>query len=542
MNKQLKILHEINGIEKLKVAAYARISRDKADLENSLETQIRYYTTLIRDNPSWEFAGIYADDGISGGQIKKRNQFRLMITKAFAGQIDVILVKSISRFARNTVDLLSTIQELRSSGIEVYFEKEEISSFDTASDSYLGMYARFAEDELTSISNNVKWSKEKIMAKGRFYFDAGRMFGFKFDDDRKAIINEKEAYWVRKIFSMYLEGYNSALIADFLEQNNVKTSTGNDRWSSCSIRKLIRNEKYCGDVILQKRYSESPITKRMITNNGQKDKYYLEGALPAIVSKEIWNACQSKMDENVKRFKITHESHKANENSYTRFGYCPYCQNTYYRKLNHGKELLYCYSNKNRMICKDSESVYIAHLDKIIPLLVKKLKANEYELRKELISAYEESDITAIDTKISNLNEELQLLRDKKSEYDNLTGEAFDALRIQFKKEIDRITNELLILENEKATTINPSCIADSIINELRAFPDDESIGNYDFRKLFKRLVVINRDRLVFVIGSDDLSKLPLNPNAISMGFVESYDYVIRSSSFRCLFGIYINK
>lgn len=100
----------------------------------------------------------------------------------------------------------------------------------------------------------------------------------------------------------------------------------------------------------------------------------------------------------------------------------------------------------------------------------------------------------------------------------------------------------LLILENEKTTTINPSCIADSIINELRAFPDDESIGNYDFRKLFKRLVVINRDRLVFVIGSDDLSKLPLNPNEISMGFVKSYDYVIRSSSFRCLFGIFINK
>ena len=194
------------------------------------------------------------------------------------------------------------------------------------------------------------------------------------------------------------------------------------------------------------------------------------------------------------------------------------------------------------MICKESESVYISHLDKIIPLLVKKLKANESELRKELITIFGDVNNATLETKIHDLTEELQLFRTKKTEYDNLTGEAFDALRNQFKNEIDRITNELLILENQKVTTINPSCVANEIIRELRAFPNDESIGNYDFRKLFKRLVIINRDRLVFVIGSDDLTKLPLNPNSIPIKFVEEFDYVIRSSSFRCMFGIYINK
>ena len=136
----------------------------------------------------------------------------------------------------------------------------------------------------------------------------------------------------------------------------------------------------------------------------------------------------------------------------------------------------------------------------------------------------------------------MQLLRTKKSEYDDLNGEAFEALRKQFKKEIDRITNELMMLENQKITTANPSARTNEIIKELDNFPDSESIGNYDFRKLFKKLVVINRDRLVFVIGSEDMDRLPLNPNSISMEFIESCDYVIRSTSYRCFFGIYINK
>ena len=139
----INTLHKITYGHKLKVAAYARISKDKTDLESSLESQIRYYTTLISNNTDWEFAGIYADDGISGATIKKRNQFQLMLTKAFAKEIDIILVKSISRFARNVIDLLSVIQELRDSDIEVYFEKENISTFDTKSDNYLTLYSKF---------------------------------------------------------------------------------------------------------------------------------------------------------------------------------------------------------------------------------------------------------------------------------------------------------------------------------------------------------------------------------------------------------------
>ena len=537
----IKPLHQLDSNGKLKVAAYARISRDKDDLENSLENQIRYYTTLIGENQNWVFSGIYADDGISGGQIKKRNQFQLMISKAFNNEIDVILVKSISRFARNVIDLLSVIQELRDANVEVYFEKENISTLDTSSDTYLSMYAKFAEEELISMSKNVSWSIQNKMKRGLFYLDAAKLYGYMFDENRNIIINEKEAKWIRVIFQMYLEGANTAMIADYLERNNVKTLTKMDRWSPSSIRRIIRNEKYCGDVLLQKTYSESPLSKRRVINHGEKEKYLVEDAIPAIVSKSIWKRCQEIMDEKADKYKITHINVKSLENAYTNFGFCPYCRSNYFKKLNHGKRMLYCRSNKDRMLCKDSESVYAEHIDQIIPLLVKKLKNNESSFRKDLVAAFSDNNTAEIDNKIAVLDAQLTGLRQRLGECENMADLAISALKEQLKKNIEEVTSQKLILENERLITSNADSRANEIIKELRAFPGN-TIGDYDFRKLFKKMIVINRDRLAFVVGSGDMDKIPLNPNTITMKYIESFDYVIRSTGYTCHFGIYINK
>ena len=538
----IKPLHQLDTNGKLKVAAYARISRDKDDLENSLENQIRYYTTLIGENQNWVFSGIYADDGISGGQIKKRNQFQLMISKAFNNEIDVILVKSISRFARNVIDLLSVIQELRDANVEVYFEKENISTLDTSSDTYLSMYAKFAEEELISMSKNVSWSIQNKMKRGLFYLDAAKLYGYMFDENRNIIINEKEAKWIRVIFQMYLEGANTAMIADYLERNNVKTLTKMDRWSPSSIRRIIRNEKYCGDVLLQKTYSESPLSKRRVINHGEKEKFLVEDAIPAIVSKSIWKRCQEIMDKKADKYKITHINVKSLENAYTNFGFCPYCRSNYFKKLNHGKRMLYCRSNKDRMLCKDSESVYAEHIDQIIPLLVKKLKNNESSFRKDLVAAFSDNNTAEIDNKIAVLDAQLTGLRQRLGECENMADLAISALKEQLKKNIEEVTSQKLILENERLITSNADSRANEIIKELRAFPDGNTVGDYDFRKLFKKMIVINRDRLAFVVGSDDMDKIPLNPNAITMKYIESFDYVIRSTGYTCHFGIYINK
>ena len=538
----IKPLHKLDTNGKLKVAAYARISRDKDDLENSLENQIRYYTTLIGENQNWVFSGIYADDGISGGQIKKRNQFQLMISKAFNNEIDVILVKSISRFARNVIDLLSVIQELRDANVEVYFEKENISSLDTSSDTYLSMYAKFAEEELISMSKNVSWSIQNKMKRGLFYLDAAKLYGYMFDENRNIIINEKEAKWIRVIFQMYLEGANTAMIADYLERNNVKTLTKMDRWSPSSIRRIIRNEKYCGDVLLQKTYSESPLSKRRVINHGEKEKYLVEDAIPAIVSKTIWKRCQEIMDEKADKYKITHINVKSLENAYTNFGFCPYCRSNYFKKLNHGKRMLYCRSNKDRMLCKESESVYVEHINQIIPLLVRKLKNNESSFKKDLVAAFSDNNTAEIDNKIAVLDAQLAGLRQRLGECENMADLAISALKEQLKKNIEEVTSQKLILENERLITSNVESRANEIIKELRAFPDKNTVGDYDFRKLFKKMIVINRDRLAFVVGSDDMDKIPLNPNTITMKYIESFDYVIRSTGYTCHFGVYINK
>ncbi|MBR0295610.1 MAG: recombinase family protein [Bacilli bacterium] len=543
MKTEIRYLHNKDPLQKLKVAAYARVSRDKEELENSLENQIRHYTTLINSYEEFEFAGIYADDGISGGTIKKRNQFKYMLQKAFAHEIDIILVKSISRFARNVVDLLSTIQELRDEDVEVYFEKENISTLDTKSDNYLTLYSKFAEEELNSMGGNVRWSIQQKLERGNYRINAVNVFGYYYDEDRNFKINEKEAKWVRVMFQMYIEGNNTALIADFLERNNVKTVTGLERWTSSSIRRILRNEKYCGDVLIQKSYSENSVTKRRIINHGERQKYLFRDVIPPIVSRSDWLKAQEIMNEHKKIYHIGQKNCHALQTHYTGFGYCPYCGSNYFRKFNRKVEMLYCSSNKDRCTCKESESVYIEHLDKIIPILIKKLKVNEPELRKRLMQVFSDTNVDkSIKEEIDEINGQIEFLNKRLDDFSSLAGDGMELVKNEIKKEIANQTDKKLFLENEIITSINPAARTEEIIKTLRTFPDVDSIGDFNFRALFKRLVIVNRDRLIFVVGDDDLNKLPNNINKIALEFIETFDYRVRSTTSRCTFGIYINK
>ena len=540
--QSIKSLHPTDINRKLKVAAYARISKDKADLESSLEAQINYYTTLILENPDWEFAGIYADDGISGATIYKRNQFQLMIQKAFAKEIDIILVKSISRFARNVVDLLGTVHELRDADVEIIFEKEGISSFDTNNDLYLTLYSQFAEEELISMSKNVKWRVNKDMQAGKYYIDANTLFGYKFDDDRNVVINEKEARWVKDIFEMYAAGKNTAAIADYLEEHNVRTTTGLCRWSGSCIRRILKNEKYKGVVVLQKSYVVDPITQRRAVNNGNLEKYIIENGIEPIVSKELWEACQLRMAENKERYKLQPKNNRNLATPYTAFGFCPYCRQSYFKKMNRHTRILYCSSNKARALCKESESVFIDDLDKIIAMQINILKENEKELKELLTSAFQNKDYEKLSTAINEEKEKIEDLHKQLEECDSLKVEGIDYLRAEIKKQIKEHENRKIVLENERLTLLKPESIAEEVIQELKKAPEADSIGDYDFRKIFKNMIVINRDKLLFVIGSADMSKVPLNPYSLIPHFNGTYQRKERSMTYLTQFGIYINK
>ena len=217
------------------------------------------------------------------------------------------------------------------------------------------------------------------------------------------------------------------------------------------------------------------------------------------------------MDERAEKYR-SREKRKGKEISYfTGFGYCPYCRKPYHRKMNKGVEMLYCASNREKSLCKESESVFVEHLRRIIPLLVKKLKANEKELRAELENTFQDENSESNKRRISEIKGELEKARANYLAYEGLKS-------------------------------IDPKARASEVMKALRDFPDDVRIGDYDFRKLFKRLIVVSRDRLIFVLGSEDLSSLPYNPQTIPMRFIESYRYKVRATWSICHFGIYINR
>lgn len=263
-----------------RVCIYARVSKNSDALERSLENQINYFERLIKNNPNWTLAGIYKDDGISGTQIKGRHQFQTMIASALQGNIDMIITKSITRFARNTLDLISTVRKLKEAGVEVFFEKENIRTLSPDGELLLTILAAFAQAEAVSISENVKWKKIKDVEMGKDQYH--ELFGYDYIEG-KYIINQKEASIVREIYKRFLAGENYSHIAQTLSKRGIKTRK-NNLFNYPQVKKILKNEKYAGYTIYQKYFSEDPITHRQVLNTGQLPKYLIKGTHPAIIS------------------------------------------------------------------------------------------------------------------------------------------------------------------------------------------------------------------------------------------------------------------
>lgn len=250
-----------------KAAAYARVSRDTERLMNSVSAQISYYSSLIQGNPEWEYAGVYADCGISGTDISKRDEFIRMLADCEAGKIDIILCKSISRFARNTVDLLETVRHLKELGIEVRFEKEHINSLSEDGELMLSLLASFAQEESRSISENCKWGIRKRFQSGESGVANKRLLGYRYDEEQeKYIIIPEEAEAVRWMFQMYIDGISLRRIAESMNQAGIRSVLGNE-FQEGSVRQLIFNEVYAGDIRRQKCYMADPITKTKVKND-----------------------------------------------------------------------------------------------------------------------------------------------------------------------------------------------------------------------------------------------------------------------------------
>ncbi|MBQ8961565.1 MAG: recombinase family protein [Ruminococcus sp.] len=280
-------------VKLLRTAAYARVSSGKDAMLHSLSAQVSYYNDLIQSNPEWLFCGVYADEALTGTKDNREN-FQRLLAECRAGAVDLIITKSISRFARNTVTLLETVRELKGLGVDVYFEEQNIHSISPDGELMLTILASYAQEESLSASENQKWRIRKDFEQGRL--GSITILGYKRNKNGVLEIVPEEAEIVRMIFSDYLNGMGKLAIANKLHELGIPTK-GGGLWSAWSIRRILRNEKYCGDILFQKTFRENHITKRTIKNVGQLPQYYAEEAHEPIIDKETFLQVQELLKE-----------------------------------------------------------------------------------------------------------------------------------------------------------------------------------------------------------------------------------------------------
>ena len=282
-------------IREKRVAAYARVSTDSDEQMGSVEAQKDYFEKLIREKPGWVLVGVYADEGIFGTSLNHREAFARMIDDAMDGKIDLIVTKSLSRFARNTVDALNIIRKLKIKDVGVYFEKEDISTLDSKGEFLLTLMSSLAEEESRSISENVRWGQRKRFADGRYHMPYKQFLGYKKGTNGEPELVEDEAKIIRIIYRLCLEGYTPSSIAKQLTDAKIPTLAGHSIWQRHTIESILQNEKYYGAALLQKTFCVDYRTKTMRKNQGELPMYYVENGHEAIVTKEIFDAVQEKI-------------------------------------------------------------------------------------------------------------------------------------------------------------------------------------------------------------------------------------------------------
>lgn len=288
--KQLK-----KEYRQLQVAAYCRVSTKQEEQLNSYEVQVKHYTERIQSEPKWTLVGIYADKGITGTSVKKRDEFNKMIRKCKQGKIDMIITKSIARFARNTVDCLTHTRMLKELGVDVYFEEQGIHSTDPGAEFYITIYGSIAQSESENISANVKWGKAQSAKDGKVSFHYKNFLGYRKGEDGKPKIDLEQAVIVKRIYDRFLAGDSLATIAGDLNSDRIPTPSGKGEWRRGRIASILTNEKYKGDAIINKTYIVDCLSKKVKPNNGERPKYYVENNHPAIIDAATFGRVQEEM-------------------------------------------------------------------------------------------------------------------------------------------------------------------------------------------------------------------------------------------------------
>ena len=508
--------------KKLRVAAYCRVSTELEEQESSYEAQVEYYTRKMEETDNWKMAEIYADDGKSATNTKKRDDFNAMIKDALDGKIDMILTKSVSRFARNTVDSLLTIRKLKEKNVAVVFEKEGVNTLDGTGEILITILSSLAQEESRNISENTRWGVVRRFENGKMIVNHNKFMGYTKNESGDLVIVPEEAEIVRLIFRLYLEGYSAKKISQYLEENGIKTATGQDKWYDSVIFKMLRNEKYMGDALLQKTYTVDFMTKKKVINKGIVPQYYVEDDHEPIIPKELFYRVQEElarrasMNKSSVTCKKNQKSKFSSEYALTGLLLCGDCGQEYRRvtwSRNGKKKIVWRCSNRltnGTKNCKKSETLEEGALNRAVMEAINRITRGD----GDFVGAFRQNVIRVIgsyggeqepdeyDEKIKEKEEEMVTLIAENARVGSYTDEFDEGYR--------RIAEEITILKEEQIEARRKKKLAASYeqrLKDMDSFLEKQTCQIPEFdndlvRRLIASIKVVSAEKLTIQFQS----------------------------------------
>ncbi|MDD4002975.1 MAG: recombinase family protein [Clostridia bacterium] len=502
--------------KKMRVAAYCRVSTKEDDQLNSYEAQVNYYTQYISSKPEWDFVGIYADEGITGTKLRRRKEFNRLISDALDGKINLIIVKSVSRFARNTVDSLSTVRDLREKGVKIFFEKENIDSLDSKCDMVLSIYSSLAEEESRSISTNIRWRWQKQVEAGEVSYNFNLLYGYRQDENKKVAIYKPEAEVIQDIYFKFLIGYTyREIIRDFKERGVEPPNKTNKSglWQTSTIKSILENEKYMGDVILQKTYTRDFLSERRVLNIGQAPQKYVENNHPAIIDRTTWNAVQAEMERraNLRTVEKSGKGRYSGQYAFSGKIECGCCGAGYRRHHQHGNRAWVCKQHiKKSSLCPALpirenvlEAAFVRTLNDIIQNHDRIIEVVGTAVNEALAEAGEELDrndeLIEIDGQIETLQARILELNKQRGKRE-IDAEQYNTESREVMTKLDALFIERDLIAEQRNTATLSKAFQEVVAEFLSKAGAQAEFDRDIFARLVDKIIVKSRENIIFVL------------------------------------------
>ena len=491
-----------NFEKRLRVAAYCRVSTDTEDQLNSYKSQVEYYTELIKSKPEWSLAGIYADEAITGTQVKKREDFQRLINDCMNGDVDMVITKSISRFARNTLDTLKYVRMLKDKGVAVFFEEENINTLTMDGELLLVILSSVAQQEVENISANVKKGLKMKMQRGELVGFQGCL-GYDYNpEDKTLTVNEEEAAVVRYIFQRYTEGAGGSVIAKELENLGYKTKRGSPKWADSTVIGIIKNEKYKGDILLGKTFTVDPISKRRLYNFGEEDQFYIREHHEPIISEEVFEAAQEILRRRAKPRSLNVDGKRekfSRKYAFSCMIECGFCGGTLTRRSWHSssqynKAIWQCVvsTKKGKKFCPESKGVDERTIERAFVESYRLLCQNNKDVLDEFMKRTEEAlSESNAGKRLAKAEKDIHALEVKKNKLvdmrleDTIDKETYDRKYLDLSSQIEQLQKECESLQDAAETE---STMRKRVATFRQTLEQNEVLDTFD-RHIFESIV-----------------------------------------------------